>query len=55
MRDFRVVMESLEIKGRHSFVIYTKAINEHCAIEQANKDYRGLFRTNRELVTEIIK
>ncbi len=48
-------MESLENGSEYQFVIYTKAINEHFAVEQANEDYRGLFHTNRSLVTEIIK
>lgn len=55
MRDFRLVMVSLDPDSNTEFVIYVKAINEHYAIEQANKDYEDLFEVDRHNVTEIIK
>lgn len=55
MRDYRLMMVNVDPKSDMRFPIYVKAINEHYAIEQANKDYEDLFEVDRHNVTEIIE
>lgn len=55
MKDYRVVMLSLEPESDHWFVIYRKAFNKQDLIREVNQEYSGMFEVDEYALQEIGK
>lgn len=55
MKDYRVVMVSLEPQSDYWFVIWRSALCKSDLIREVNAEHAGCFRVDEYVLTEIMK